>query len=128
MYYLRSEMIYTDGQHTVADSENELHEWVQRVLGFKVGWYHDKYLKGPKKGSPNNHPHYDVMSCVKKKVMKQYVYGSVKGHQHMMKRCSNVKFVRPRDILELSKKMIKDGYDPNWVPYPELIKKTSNNQ
>lgn len=85
-------MLYTDGQHLVADSEKELHQFAQNVLGFKKEWYHDKYLKG--QGQPNNHPHYDVLVQSKKRLMLKH---------------PEVKRVPDEQIPELAKKMIKEN-------------------
>ncbi len=101
--------IYTDGQHVVADTEDQLHEWVKRVLGFKREWYHDRYLKGRKKGQLNNHHHYDVLAASKKAVLKQHSQGHFNGCLHMIKSCAGVQFVSKKELLLLSHKMMKNG-------------------
>ena len=57
-------MIYTDGQHTVADTEEELHEFFMNIMGFEIEWYQDK-------GRAEKHPHYDVLSPSKKRLLKE---------------------------------------------------------
>lgn len=42
-------MIYTDGTHLVADTEDELHRFAQ-ALGLQRKWYQ----------CPDSHPHYDL--------------------------------------------------------------------
>ena len=123
-------MIYTDGQHVVADSEKELHEWIKRVLGFKREWYHDRYLRGPRKGQLNSHPHYDVLATSKLAIMKKHSiketdkefsisgYHPIKINEQtnhvpstlgMMKSCSNVLYVSKKELVRRSRSMIKNG-------------------
>lgn len=73
-------MIYTDGTHLVADTLEELHQFC-KLAGIKKCWY-EGYRKG--------HPHYDIPDYKKQTIMNH----------------SGVKFVRPREVLAISKKMI----------------------
>lgn len=77
-------MIYTGGTHIVADSEEELHEYAVNVLGLKRKWYQNT-------GRALSHPHYDVISPIKKRILKNDL---------------NVAFVRPREVLCKSKQML----------------------
>lgn len=81
-------MIYTDGQHTVADCEGELHDFFKNVMKFKREWYHDK----KKNGQPSDKPHYDVLTASKRKFMLKQ---------------KNVVLVDKKMIPELARKMFK---------------------
>ena len=90
-------MIYTDGQHTVADTEQELHEFFDKIMGFEREWYHDKVKDGPRKGQPLKHPHYDVLSPSKKRLLKE----------HSEKNGGLVRFLSIKEIAIKSHQMIK---------------------
>lgn len=74
-------MIYTDGQHLAADTEDELHEFA-KTIGLKKEWFQDH----------PEHPHYDLLGCMTVKAEK---YGAVR--------------VRPRDLLVKSQQMKRHG-------------------
>jgi hypothetical protein len=70
-------MVYTDGLHIVADTEEELHEFAKRI-GLKREWFQDH----------PEHPHYDLLGCMSAKAEKN---GAAK--------------IRPRDLLRKSMEM-----------------------
>ena len=72
-------MIYTDGTHLVADSLEELHDFAQKI-GLKRGWFE----------KARTHPHYDIWSDEIRQ--RAYDQGAI--------------LKRPREILELSKKLL----------------------
>lgn len=72
-------MIYTDKIHVVADTLEELHIFAQTV-GISKNWY-----EGVRKG----HPHYDIPKGKLEIILKSAI------------------IVRPREILRLSKLLIK---------------------
>jgi hypothetical protein len=68
-------MIYTDGTHLVADTEEELHTFAQKI-GLKRKWYQ----------CPDTHPHYDLTT--RKKYREVLDLG--------------VKIVEAREVLRIS--------------------------
>lgn len=99
-------MIYTDNIHLVADSLEELHDYAE-----KIGLGRHRF-EGVKKG----HPHYDLTQ------------------ESMWFLTPDVKTVRPREILRLSKllaqqkipmidvSLIPDNWDmEKWLKYMKLM-------
>lgn len=96
-------MLYTDGVHIVADTLREMHASCQNQLGISRSWY-----EGIKKG----HPHYDapkkwrlLLSGIKPGTHKILLN---RGGRHKNSETITIIKVRPREVLQISKKLYEE--------------------